>query len=316
MKYKEQVFVSVVVYLYNDEYSIENFLNIIYPIIYDTFEHYEFVFVDNGSNDSTWQKLVGTIESLKINSAIIRLSQAHAKEIALLAGNDKAVGDFVYEFESSVIDYSPRNIIEMFEVERSGFDVVALRPKKIKSISKKLFYYFFNKLSPSANVFEERVTLTTRRALNSILSINERLRYRKALSALTGFKKKFILYEPINYDVTDKRSLSVRLSRGLEHLVSYSSIGIKLPMFASLFFIIVSLVIASFAVYAYLFRDDVAGKGWTSIMLFLSVSFGGIFFVLSIVCAYIFKVLKEVINYPHYTVEKIHKFFNTDADVI
>jgi len=304
-KNKEQAFVSIIVYLYNASQRIDTFLRKINPVIKSKFKHYEYILVDDFSKDGTYEKAIEVTKMMDIKATIIRLARKHNKELSLLAGTDKSVGDYIFEFETPIIDYPLTVIDDMFDKTKKGYDVAALEPTK-RSFSTKVFYYLFNKFSYlDYDIYSERVTLYSRRALNSILNINEKIRSRKALLFLTGFIKTTIKFEPTNKEYKDTRKFFEKLQIAIEFLVSYSSIGTKLPIFLSAVFILFSASVSIFALFTWI-RMSGMTRGWTSIIIFLSISFAGVFFILGIFSEYISKILKESINVPLYTIQKQH----------
>src|SRR3989339_319359 len=305
MEFKEKPFVSIVVYLYNSSKEIEAFLKNISNIISSKFENYEYIFVDDFSQDGTYEKLIEVTKTMKIKVSIIRLARKHNKELALLAGADKSVGDYIFEFETPIIDYPTELINEMYNRTKKGYDVVTLEPTK-RAFFTKVFYFLFNKFSYiDYNVYTERIILYSRRAMNSILNINEKIRNRKALLFLTGFMKTNIRFSSINNNYRDTRKFFEKIQMAVEILVSYSSIGTKLPIFLSIIFILFSICASLFAVYIRYFKAGIV-SGWASMIIFLSISFAGLFFILGILSEYISKILKESINIPLYTIQKMY----------
>ena len=106
MTYKEKGYISLVCYLHNDADGIEAFMQKIVPPISKSFENYQYVFVDDFSTDNTFEITTHNLEKLKLPGSVLRLSQKHGKERGLLAGLDKAVGDFIFEFDCPTIDFS------------------------------------------------------------------------------------------------------------------------------------------------------------------------------------------------------------------
>lgn len=305
MKYKEKPFVSIVVYLHNSSKDVDGFLRDINQVIESKFEYFEYILVDDFSEDGTYEKAIEAAEAIKIKASIIRLARKHNKELALLAGADKSVGDYIFEFETPIIDYPLKMINEMFDKTKEGYDVVTLEPTK-RMLSTKVFYYLFNKFSYiDYDIYTERVAVYSRRAMNSILNINEKIRSRKALLFLTGFVKASIKFEPINNKYKDTRRFFEKVQLAMEFLVSYSSIGTKLPIFLSIVFALFSISASFFALYIRFFKLGIV-SGWASMIIFLSISFAGVFFILGILSEYISKILKESINAPLYTIKKQH----------
>jgi len=315
MDYKEKGYISVVCYLQDDSDILEHFMAKIVPYILEKFEYYQFVFVDDFSLDDTYETTIKTIKELQLPASIISLSQKHGKERGLLAGLDKAVGDFIIEFDCPVIDFPINLITQSFDAIKAGNEIVIIHPEKPLNLSTRIYYYLFNKLSYlNEPITTERMVVMTRRALNSILSIDERVRYKKALLSLAGFPRKSIPYQPLNNSYVDKRSLSEKFFSAFENLVSYTSIGSLAPISLSILFFVFSVLMGVWVVYNYIFLENVAGVGWVSIMGFMSISFSGLFFLLGILSEYVTKILKEIINIPMYTIGKTFtsSFLNKD----
>jgi len=72
-KIKESAFVSVVAYIYNVEQSVSNFLKVVDAVLYEKFETYEIILVNDFSNDQTLTTIRDTIKELNGNIIIINL---------------------------------------------------------------------------------------------------------------------------------------------------------------------------------------------------------------------------------------------------
>lgn len=305
MKYKEKGYISVVCYLQNDSKTIEAFIREVSAFLLESFESLQFVFVDDFSSDNTFDITSKLMEDMKLSGSILRLSQKHGRERGVLAGLDKAVGDFIFDFDSPIIDFPLSLCTQSFEKIKSGKDIVVVHPKDPVDLFTQIYYYLFNKFSYlSEPIATERMQVMTRRALNSILTINERVRNKKALLSLAGFPRERIPYTPINKKYVDKRPFSEKLSYALESLISYTFIGSRAPMLFSVIFFIISILIGVWATYNYLYTPNVAGIGWASTMGFLSISFSGLFFILAILSEFLIKILRESVNIPIYTISQ------------
>ena len=114
---------------------------------------------------------------------------------------------------------------------------MVIHPDKALNLSTRFYYFLFNKLSYlNEPITTERVVVMTRRALNSILSIDERVRYKKALLSLAGFPRENIPYIPIKNSYIDKRTSSEKIFSAFENFVSYTSIGSRAPILLSALF--------------------------------------------------------------------------------
>jgi dolichol-phosphate mannosyltransferase len=151
--------------------------------------------------------------------------------------------------------------------------------------------------------------LISRRALNSLLDIDERVRYMKALISISGFPKTIISYKPINNKYSDRRTMSSKIEMALEILVSYSKIGLLLPLYISGFFLMTSILAVCYLVIS-LFINPNIGSGWASSIAIISISFFGVFLMLGLISQYVSKITKELIKIPLYTIEEQKSKFN------
>ena len=132
---KEKNFISIVVYLKNVEDKIDKFSKDIDLFFRDKFLSYEFVFVDDNSNDKTKEKLKEISDTLSGNVVVVDLAYEHGIELAMLAGVDFAIGDFVFEFDSIDINYDLNEIMKIYEKSMQGYDIVAASPNTKLNIS-------------------------------------------------------------------------------------------------------------------------------------------------------------------------------------
>ena len=167
---KEAVFVSVVVYLHNDEKRVSNFLKNIDAILYQRFEIYEIILVNDFSIDQTMANIRATLKEVNGNVIVFDMSRKHGLEQAMMAGLEKSVGDYVFEFDSTNIDYPLDSVYEVYRTAVTGYDIVSASSSKISPLSSRIFYRLINKMSYlNLDLSTESFRLVTRRALNAML---------------------------------------------------------------------------------------------------------------------------------------------------
>lgn len=311
---KEQNFISLVVYLYNCEAAVTDFMLAVDNFMDEKFKSYEFVLVNDNSSDGTVNKVKKISDEIKGNITLINLSWKHGQELAILAGNDMAIGDFIYEFNSTVINYPLSTIYRLYEKCISGIDIVAASPAADLRFSSQLFYRFLNRVSYlDLDLTTETFRIVSRRALNRILQMKEKTRYRKALYRYSGFPAANITYEKINgrnkSGSSAKRTFKEKINLAFEILLSFSNIGLSITMILSLLFLGFSVTGGIYALYIYFTLDSVV-SGWTTTMLFLSAGFSGIFFVLGLLSKYVSLLLIELKQRPLYTYSSVNKISN------
>jgi polyisoprenyl-phosphate glycosyltransferase len=127
---KKNKFVSAVAYLYRDEEQVEKFIRILYPILNEHFDHYEIIFANDGCSADSVARIKDFVLKNKIPAvAFVHMGFHQGIELAMNAGVDLAVGDFVYEFDSLAVDYDQQLIIDIYQNALQGFDVVSAVPR-------------------------------------------------------------------------------------------------------------------------------------------------------------------------------------------
>ncbi|MBQ7902328.1 MAG: glycosyltransferase [Oscillospiraceae bacterium] len=137
---KEKNFVSAVVYLYNNEREVGGFLNAVNTLLKENFEKYEIVCVNDCSTDNTVKEVEAFCERNRVKSlTLINTSFFQGVESAMVAGVDISIGDFVFEFDSPVVDYEADMIMSVYRKSLEGNDIVFAIPNGASRFSSKLF---------------------------------------------------------------------------------------------------------------------------------------------------------------------------------
>lgn len=311
---KNKVYTSTVIYLHNDEDIVCDALKDITDFLDKHFEYFEIICVDDCSSDRTLEKVLDLIPHLKGYHNVISLTRKHGIETAMLAGSDKSIGDYIYEIELSSMNYSLDFMLELFTKAQTGFDIVSGREQKIPFVSH--FFYFVLKLVSyvDMDLKTETVIIVSRRALNAILDMPEKTRYRKGLLYFTGFPRLECIYSPIKPVKRRNRSILEKLQLALEIIISFSKIGSKMPLILSIGFLSISIVAGAYTIYDYIWGVSSEIRGWTTLMAFLSFAFFGTFLVLGFLGEYISMILIELQRRPLYTIKKQYHSFNKQKD--
>ena len=116
------ILISVVAPVYNEEECIKEYVDQTVNILKKNYLNYELILVDDGSNDNT-TKIIEQILKEKGNIRLILLSRNYGREIAMSAGLDTAIGDYVVIMDSDLQD-NPHIIPKLIDKAVEGFDVV------------------------------------------------------------------------------------------------------------------------------------------------------------------------------------------------
>ena len=186
--------ISVVVPLYNEEESLPELEAWIERVMTENHFTYEIIFVDDGSNDRSWE----VIRSLKEkNPAVraIRLQRNYGKSAGLYCGFEAAQGDVVITMDADLQD-SPDEIPELYRmITEEGYDLVSgWKKRRYDPIEKTLPSKFFNataRLASGIKLHDFNCGLKAyrKKVVKSIEVYGEMHRFIPVLAKNAGFKK-------------------------------------------------------------------------------------------------------------------------------
>ncbi|MBQ6223092.1 MAG: glycosyltransferase family 2 protein, partial [Solobacterium sp.] len=195
---------SVVVPCYNEQESLQLFYDAAVKV-FDTLDmDYEIILVNDGSRDRTLEIMLELYHAHPGIVKVINFSRNFGKEGALLAGLEKAKGDYVTVMDADLQD-PPEYVPKMFELmEKNNDDIVGSRrvsregEPPIRSFFARNFYKIINHFSDVQIVDGARdFRLMKRKVVDSILSLREYNRFSKGMFVWVGYKAEYLEYENI-----------------------------------------------------------------------------------------------------------------------
>lgn len=306
MKNKEKNFISAVIYVHDSEKSLKSFLKMLYQTLDTTFEKYEIICVNDFSNDDSIKIIKEFGDSIEDTVvSIINMSYYQGLESSMNAGVDLAIGDFVYEFDSSVYNYDDSVVIEVYERSLQGFDIVTASPSKGMKITSRFFYKIFNRYSTNLkNLETESFRIISRRGINRVHAMSKTIPYRKAVYAGCGLKSSSIRFDVVEGTECPKRD-DFRWNTALDALILFTDIGYRIALYLTFIMMLATLLSGIYALYVFLNAAPIAG--WTTTMLLLSFSFFGLFAVSAIIIKYLSIIMKLSFHKQKYVIEGIEK---------
>lgn len=310
---KEKNFISAVIYVHNNESEIEKFLRSLIEILNSKFNKFEIICVDDHSDDSSVdviKKYSGTLVNGTIS--IIKMSFYQGLEISMNAGVDLAIGDFVYEFDSIVMDYEEKIVTDVYDKALKGYDIVNASPITSPRYSSQVFYKLYNRYANSDYQLQtESFRILSRRAINRVHSMNITIPYRKAIYANSGLKLNKIEYNVMSKNQfrdssKSKEVYKIRKDIAVDSLILFTNIAHKIAIGMTILMIFVTIFMALYSLYVF-FGKNTPVEGWTTIILFLSVGFFGLFAISAIVIKYLSIIINLVFKKQKYTIESIEK---------
>ncbi len=300
------VFVSVVAPVHNDADILSEFVAEVIAVLQTNYLHYELLLVDDGSSDGT-PSATDAVLAQHDSVRVIRLSRSFGSEVAISAGLDAAIGDFVVVMlpETDPPVLIPRMVAQSRHGAGVVFGIRAHRRGEplVQRLGAALFYGLGNRvlgLNIPRNSTHFRVL--SRQAVNAVVQIRDRNRYLRTLSAYVGYASQSVEYETLHRRANPRRKSfldGVRLAVGivvtntLQPLWIGVGLGLLLVAANALFLVYVAVV--------YVVKRHVA-EGWTTQSLMLGAMFGALGLLLTIVAAYLARLLGENTDRPLYFV--------------
>jgi len=306
---KQKNFISVVIYVYNNQNQIFETLTNINNVLNQNFEKYEIICVNDASTDNSTKEIEKFSKTLsKEVLRVINMSYYQGLELSMNAGVDLAIGDFVYEFDSIIQDYDNNLIMDVYKKCLEGYDIVGVTSKKNHKKASSIFYMIFNKYSEMQyKIHTETFRILSRRAINRVYSIRKNVPYRKAVYACCGLNMFNIIYNsPKNNKKSfDKKTKNNRKETGINSLILFTNIGFKFSISMSLIMALFTILVAIYTIIIFINNEPV--QGWTTTMLFLSFAFCGLFIILTIIIKYLEIIIELIFKKKNYTIESIEK---------
>jgi dolichol-phosphate mannosyltransferase len=304
---KEKKLISIVVYLYNNENSIVDFLSQMVERANNLFEQFEVIIVNDCSTDGSVQKIKNADFLKSHQISIIQMSFHQGVELCMNAGLDLSTGDFVYEFDSVLIDFEESIFNDAFYKILEGYDIVTVSPKENDKLSSKLFYKTYNFFSKSKyKLRTDRFRILSRRAINRAFSISATIPYRKAMYINSGLKIFNIEFDKTKNTKVFGEKQYLRNKTAIDALIIYTNLAFRLSVSISLLLLVSTLSIIIYTIFIY-FGEDKPIEGWTTIMLLISGSFSGLFLLIAVIIKYLSLILELVFKKKSYIQENIEK---------
>lgn len=301
--------ISIVVPCYNEEQCIEKYYEAMKPVRGKITEEFEFIFVDDGSNDGTLS-IIKKLAKIDEQVRFISFSRNFGKEAAMYAGLKAATGDLVSIMDVDLQD-KPELLVDMYNgITKEGYDCVACKRTKRKgkvAFLSKVFYGIVNKFSDVHMTEGERdFRLMTRKMTDAVLLLCEKERFIKGIFNWVGFNVKWLEYESVDRVAGgSKWNIKTLTKYALGGLEDFSTAPLKYNFILSFL-----CMLASFVFIVLDITQAVLSRAVSSLFIILPIIlflFGLLFFGIGILGEYIKKTFTEVKSRPVYIVKETEK---------
>jgi glycosyltransferase involved in cell wall biosynthesis len=311
----EKKLISVIVPCYNEQEVLPMFFKEIRKISAQMQEKYpetefEFLFIDDGSKDSTLS-ILRAMRREESRVRYISFSRNFGKESGIYAGLSNAKGDYCVVMDAD-LQHPPKFLPTMYEAVRSGrYDCATTRrvsregESKVRSWFARLFYKIMNKISQTEIVDgAQDFRFMTRQMVDAVLSMSEYNRFSKGIFSWVGFRVKYLEYENVERAAgTSAWSFWGLFRYSLEGILGFSTAPLTATAIIGLIACLFGLILLLFTVIKKLVvGGDPLGYATTTCCI---IFFGGLqVFCTGILGLYLGKTYLEVKHRPVYLVRE------------
>ena len=196
----EKNFISAVIYLNTAENAqkLSDFIAHLMGVLSDNFLKYEIICVDDGSPQEYLDEVKQTVQQRSVPVTVLHMSFYQGMELAMNAGRDLAIGDYVLEFDECVWNFPDDMIMQAYREVLKEWDIVCCADRTKEGITSKAFYELYNRFSGTQHLLEsDNFRILSRRGINRVCSLNRSIPYRKAVYANCGLRFKVMHFDPV-----------------------------------------------------------------------------------------------------------------------
>ena len=303
--------ISIIVPCFNEEESLQLFYAEMEKIKFQLNDHFEYIFVNDGSKDRTLA-ILRELNQKNNSVRYLSFSRNFGKEAALYAGLKHATGDLVTVMDADLQD-PPELLLTMKSMldKNPDLDCVGTRwttrdgEPPIRSFFAKMFYQLINKISQVEMVDGARdFRLMRRQMVDAILDVSEYNRFSKGIFAWVGFRTEYLEYKNVER-VAGKTSWSFwqLLNYSLEGIINFSDAPLTIAFLGG----VAACLLAFFLIMIVIVRTLIFGdptSGWPSMVSIILFLGGFQLLTIGILGKYIGKIFMETKKRPIYVIKE------------
>lgn len=309
--------ISFVIPVFRNEHSLEPLHHTLVEQVTGLDKEYEIVFIDDGSDDHSNEKLNILFEK-DANVKLISLSRNFGQVPAVIAGLKEATGDVVI-IMSADLQEPVEMIHKMLDAREKGNEIViGHRIERedgfIANNASKLFYYLIKKTNPKMPIGGFDFILLDRQPLDVFNQLDERNRFLQGDILWLGFSTTFIPYSrQKRIHGKSQWTLTKKLKYFIDGLLNTSYISLRI---ISLIGIVTSLLGFLYAIVIAYSRlvNKTPFDGWAPIMILILIIGGLIMIMLGIIGEYIWRIYDETRKRPLYIIKNKRTHDSKDTE--
>ena len=301
---------SLVIPIFNEEKLIGDLVKRTVAAIESFTSDYEVIFVDDGSTDSSLEKLLA-YKQKNTKLKVLSLSKNFGHQAAYTAGLEYSKGDFIAMMDGDLQD-PPELLSEMYsKLKNDEFDIVSgkksgRKGSKGRNLYAVLFHLFFRHIGEIKDMENSgNYSMMTRKAVDALLSMKEKVRYLPGLRTFIGFRQGYIEFvREDRFRGDPKMSIRKLIVLAADAIFSFSRFPIRLCLILGAIGATVFLGAGIYVLVAKAYGFAVVGWSSTLLSIYFLGSIQLVF--LGIMGEYVYRSYKESQNRPIYFVRKYY----------
>ena len=309
MKKKNKI--AIIVPAYNEEDNLRIFFKETNEIIQNLEDYtWEFIFIDDGSDDSTW-KIIDEMSNFHKSVRGVRLSRNFGKELALTAG----VLESTEELDAVILmdadlQHPPSAIPQLVQQWESGHQIVTMQRKSIRysmwrKIGSNFFYFMLNNFS-KLNIQQKATDfrLLDQQVVKVIKDFPERNRFFRGIIDWVGFKKTSIIFDsPDRTGGKSTFSFNGLFNLAVNSFTSFSLMPLRVTGYLGVAVTTISGILFLYMVISHLVLGLTLFTKLAYFVVFNTLLFGIVLVALGLIAWYIGSIHTEVSSRPLYIVQ-------------
>ncbi|MCS6885637.1 MAG: glycosyltransferase family 2 protein [Acidobacteriota bacterium] len=305
----QQVAISVVVPVFNEEETLEELYRRLRATLQSLGKDYEIIFVDDGSNDASL-KVMKRIRAADTAVRVVKLTRNFGQHPAIVAGLHRARGEAVVLIDAD-LQNPPEEISRLYEKYLEGYDVVYGIREGRSDASWRLWgsklVMRLSKWLLGLPVPEDMISgfrIISRKVVNTLNTIHEQQYDTSLMMVYLGFSHAGV---QVKHDVRrygqSKYSTFKLIYLTLDMLVGFSDFPLRAASYTGAAMAVIAIAVGSYmAVRRLLGIIDV--PGYASIFVGITFLAGIQLLFLGVIGEYISRIYREMKGRPYYVVDE------------
>ncbi len=303
----ENKIISIIIPAYNESVGVRLIGERLKGIFVEKNIPYEIIFVDDGSQDDTYQYIIGEAKKNE-NVTGVRFSRNFGKEAAMKAGLDYVNGGCCVIIDCDM-QHPPEKIVEMYHLWLKGYEIVegvksdrGNESSAYKFASKK----FYDLMSRTMKLDMENASdfkLFDKKVVQVLRDLPEKNMFLRGLSSWVGFKTTKVYYcvEERQHGES-KWKVKQLINYAINNITSFSNMPLKAITFLGMVLLIGASILSihTFAMYF----AGVALEGFTTVILTTLFMSSILMISLGVIGYYMSKIYEEVKDRPVYIISE------------